>query len=116
MADTTIGFSFFGSTAGAVGSFSVTISNIDALITNVTGGPIDIGGPLAVNSFGPHSITFTGTTAGDFNGIGGVFGTFEVAATPVNPVPEPGTLSLLGLGAAALYRKRRSAQGVKSTL
>jgi len=54
-----------------------------------------------------------GVQAGDFGslaGIGSALGAFGLARavppSPVNPVPEPGTLIALGIGAAMLARRR----------
>ena len=102
--DSTIIFELFGSTSSFAGTFNIVISNIDEIINSVTGGPLSLSsGSFALGSFGPHSITFTGTTTNGFNAIGGRSVTFNVAATP--SVPEPATFTLLAFGLAGVGRR-----------
>ena len=102
----TIEFIFNGKTLSATGSFSITISNIDDIINNVTGGlnsQWDIG-TFALTSFDSHSITFTGTA-----GPGGYLHTGSAEYTIVSSiaVPEPATLTLIGVGLLGLGLTKR---------
>src|SRR4030095_12642225 len=102
--DTTVNFSFFGSTNSFSCSFSVLLDNFSATIQNVTlgSGAFD---SFALTSFGPHQMLFTGSTTNGFNAIGGAGVIFNVVTT--SGVPEPGTLLLLGIGIAGLAAQAR---------
>jgi hypothetical protein len=116
--DSTITFSFVGSTSDATGNFSITISSIDEIISSVTGGPLNLTvGAFDLASFDAHSITFTGTPGsfGPFVGysaLGEIVQsvTFKIGA--IGAVPEPATLTLIGVGLLGLgltKRRRTSA-------
>jgi hypothetical protein len=103
--DTGVDFSFFGSTAGAHGTFSVLLSGFGPTIENVTLASNGFDS-FALTSFGPHQMLFTGATTNDFNAIGGQFANFAV----VSAAPEPATLALLGIALAGIgFSRRRKA-------
>jgi hypothetical protein len=50
-------------------------------------------------------------SAGQTLSLGGTFPMITIASADVTPVPEPGTLTLIGLGAAGLYARGRRRLG-----
>jgi hypothetical protein len=110
----TITFTFFGSTAGAgPGSFLIDLSNFATTdgerITGITysSGNFTTGDFSSV-SFNGTTAVFTGSTATDYNALGGRAVVFDVSTV----VPEPSTWALLlmgfvGLGYAAYHRSTK---------
>jgi hypothetical protein len=88
---TMVAFTFFGSTVGENGSFTINLTNLNNAITGVTlasGSLID--GMFGLSGSTAHSISFTGSTTTLFNGVGGRTVVFDVTS-----VPEPSSVVLL---------------------
>lgn len=115
----TTGFSFYytSSAAGFVnvydglngtGTLLATIN----LLANIGGCVGDPTGSFC--TFSPIGVAFAGTARSvDFGGTADLIGFDDItlgAVVPGNPVPEPGTLALLGLGALGLGAMRRRRQ------
>jgi PEP-CTERM motif len=105
ISDAQIAFTFFGSTNAATGSFSVLLSNFSQTILNVAyvSGALQ-NGSFGLTSFNSSSILFTGTPSGNYSAIGGDTILFNVTS-----VPEPASLTLLGLGLAGIAARSRRA-------
>jgi hypothetical protein len=107
----TITFSFFGSTAGSTGTFSIDLGNFHTLdgsmITGVTYASGNIGGGFTNVNWNGTDARFTSGN-GDFNAIGGAHVVFDVAVTAT---PEPRSIALLLMVLAAtgliVFRKWR---------
>ena len=72
----------------------------------------DIHGILNLDSFtinlndgGPTDVSPTGV--GGWSNAGGAVRTFDASANVGNPVPEPATLMLMGVGLGALLAKKK---------
>ena len=72
----------------------------------------DIHGILTLDSFtinlnddGPTDVSPTGS--GGWSNVGGEVRTFDASANVANPVPEPATLMLMGVGLGALLAKKK---------
>lgn len=109
--------SFAGSTDGAgPGTFDILLSGFDSIdgipITNVTetSGSSFLGGfgsfGLGPGGFTNDTIDLEGSTSNDYNGLGGVAFTFDVA----NGTPEPSTILLAigGLAGVVIAGRRRA--------
>ena len=89
-----------------IGSFAANIDGIGfaSQLTPVPGGTVTTLFYTGLLAPGIHSLDVTGN-AGTGASFGGNF-----VAVPVNKVPEPGILMLLGIGALALVTTRRRKQ------
>lgn len=100
---TQISFTFFGSTDGADGSFTVDLTGFTSSISSVAYVSGSLGGGTLSTSFTPSSFTFTESTTSAFDAIGGDTITFDIVATP-----EPGSVLLLFTAVAgAVFTGRR---------
>jgi len=81
------------------------ISNVDLVFADGEGSlPID--GPITSGRFAPETGTFSQFFDGTDDSPGGA-GSFDSITLRGNYVPEPATLSLLMLGALAMFHRRR---------
>lgn len=107
---TMVSFTFFGSTVGENGSFTINLTNFNNAITGVTlasGSLID--GTFGLSSSTAHSISFTGSTTTDFDAVGGRTIVFDVTS-----VPEPSSVVLLStilVGLIIVARRRMATSG-----
>ena len=106
-----ITFTFFGSTSGAgPGTFVIALGNFattdGSVVTNVTYNSGNLfEGDFSSVTFVGGTATFTGSTGGEFDAIGGHTVIFDVTVTP-DAAPEPATLALLGSGLVGLAVRR----------
>jgi hypothetical protein len=107
-----ITFSFFGSSGGGPGTFSIDLSNFVTTdheritaITHTSGNLV--AGDFTNVTWNGTTAVFTGSTGSDYNAIGGSVIVFDATTA----VPEPATWAMMLLGFAGLgfvsYRKTR---------
>jgi len=106
-----VSFTFFGSTFGENGSFTINLTNLNNAITGVTlasGSLMD--GTFGLSGSTANSLSFTGSTTTSFSALGGRTILFDVTS-----VPEPGSVVLLLTMVAGLVivTRRRMATSVK---
>jgi hypothetical protein len=101
-------FSYSAPVFGSFTSTSITLVTSTEGFVNIhilgdyTGGSFD---PSIVNDPASVDFSFTQNPAG----TGGISDSGVFSIPPTAPTPEPGSLALLGVGASALYLRRRKA-------
>ena len=113
---TQVTFTFFGTTNGNAGTFTVNLINFTTPITGVTyvSGAFNNSSSASFTATSTaSSLSFTGSTSNGFDAFGGSTFVFNVT-TAASAVPEPSSVVLLGtLVAGALFMGRRRLRGVR---
>lgn len=95
--------SFFDNNAGATGATDAQLNALGHAYDN----PVDVGSSADLGFLTTAAGAPAGNPAGSLFS-GGAQGPVANFGWEFNPVPEPGTIAALGLGALAVIRKRRS--------
>jgi len=84
-------------------NFIITLTGGDLAIPLFYGNP---GTQIGIDFDGNYGGAFTGSFANSFDNTGGFGPGFGTGQADVKPIPEPATLIMAAVGAAALLRKR----------